>query len=459
MPKTASGKEKKGTKKSKDTEDSKEVVIPKKRGGRRRKVTVSNPQADRDGDVDSEVEVPQTPKKTPMKSPRRPLKLKLSKSSTQSTSKSLSTEMADAEVEQQEEDEVPESTPRRKSTPRNKQWVPLEPDEEESMVNFLKDNPCIYNKKLKDYRDKKKKERLWEEQAASLGRTMSVEMLMHWFESMRTRYGRITKEADKKKKSGAGGGVVSLTERDTWIVQSFAFLAEHIVRVHGNPCVSLKARISAAQPSASRSFQPLDTETETEDEGDVQPVQQAEDDEDEGQTTNMQAKKAKKTKRRRRDADDDEEVMKILRERRDASIKVQEQLETMMQDMKPSGNREGWVTWMKSSITDIDDEYFLDFQQESFQLFTKYLRMSKQKRSGEAGTSGTSRQSTPAAVVTQVTIPPPGQSPSIATLMTSTGQQILPPPQHHGSFPTIDPNTGVFSSSTYSSTNIFGNNP
>ena len=152
------------------------------------------------------------------------------------------------------------------------------------------------------------------------------------------------------------------------------------MRVHGNPCVSLKARISAAQPSASRSFQPLDTETETEDEGDVQPVQQAEDDEDEGQTTNMQAKKAKKTKRRRRDADDDEEVMKILRERRDASIKVQEQLETMMQDMKPSGNREGWVTWMKSSVSEIDDEYFLDFQQESFQLFTKYLRMSKQKK-------------------------------------------------------------------------------
>ena len=48
---------------------------------------------------------------------------------------------------------------------------------------------------------------------------------------------------EKKKKSGVGGMVVSLTERDTWIVQSFAFLAEHIVRVHGNPCVSLKARI------------------------------------------------------------------------------------------------------------------------------------------------------------------------------------------------------------------------
>ena len=120
------------------------------------------------------------------------------------------------------------------------------------MVKFLMDNDCIYNKKLKSYRDKQKKDRLWAEQAGSLGR--SVEDIQHWFESVRTRYGRISKDQDIKcKKSGSGGQVVSLTERDTWIMQNFAFLRQHIVRVHGSSCVSLKAKISAAKP-ASRSL-------------------------------------------------------------------------------------------------------------------------------------------------------------------------------------------------------------
>ena len=51
--------------------------------------------------------------------------------------------------------------------------------------------------------------------------------LQLWISNMRTTYGRLT----KLPKSGSGASVRTLTERESWIKQTFGFLAEHIVRV------------------------------------------------------------------------------------------------------------------------------------------------------------------------------------------------------------------------------------
>ena len=53
---------------------------------------------------------------------------------------------------------------------RKKMLTYLDDDEEENMVKWLMDNPIIYNKKMRDYKDTSMKERLWEAKAAEIGK-------------------------------------------------------------------------------------------------------------------------------------------------------------------------------------------------------------------------------------------------------------------------------------------------
>ncbi|KAK6190706.1 hypothetical protein SNE40_002509 [Patella caerulea] len=103
-------------------------------------------------------------------------------------------------------------------------------EEEESMVEWLKEHPLLYNKKLSSNKDKGKKDSLWSEQATLLGKDVSN--IMVWYQSIRTRYGRLS-----KKKSGSGAG--ELTDRDNWILEKFDFLKGHIHEVRSRTAVSI----------------------------------------------------------------------------------------------------------------------------------------------------------------------------------------------------------------------------
>ncbi|XP_078586228.1 uncharacterized protein LOC144868127 [Branchiostoma floridae x Branchiostoma japonicum] len=92
--------------------------------------------------------------------------------------------------------------------------------EEETMLVFLREHPELYNKKIKEYKNLRRKESLWQEKAAEMGR--SVEHLQTWYRSMRTRMARLL----KNKSSG------DFTDRDTWVMENLAFLRKHIEAVH-----------------------------------------------------------------------------------------------------------------------------------------------------------------------------------------------------------------------------------
>ncbi|MED6292622.1 hypothetical protein CHARACLAT_002232 [Characodon lateralis] len=98
----------------------------------------------------------------------------------------------------------------------------LTEEEEESMVEWLKTNPVLYNRKLKNYKDTNRKEALWREMAGQMGQDILI--LKTWYSSLRTRYGRLKKLCAEKQSSG-------LTERDSWILTCFEFLAPHILPV------------------------------------------------------------------------------------------------------------------------------------------------------------------------------------------------------------------------------------
>ena len=91
----------------------------------------------------------------------------------------------------------------------------LNTEEEMSMLEFLQENPMIWNIKLTDFRMTEKKNRLWADQAARLDKT--ADCLKGWFKSLRDIYTRL----DKKK---SGDGVPELTEREQWVKDNFSFL-------------------------------------------------------------------------------------------------------------------------------------------------------------------------------------------------------------------------------------------
>ncbi len=99
--------------------------------------------------------------------------------------------------------------------------------EEDDMAEWLKMNPCLYNKKLETYRNTNMKKRLWEEKAAEFSNVdVDVEYLLSWYKSMRTRYGKLSKLP-------TGSGAQELTERDAGILRKFAWLKSHISRQRG----------------------------------------------------------------------------------------------------------------------------------------------------------------------------------------------------------------------------------
>ena len=89
----------------------------------------------------------------------------------------------------------------------------------DEVVNWIKDNPMLYNKGDKKYKFALKKKEMWKAKAESINKT--YEELYVWYESLRTRYGRLVK-------TKSGQGAPKLTDREQWIVKSFDFLKGHI---------------------------------------------------------------------------------------------------------------------------------------------------------------------------------------------------------------------------------------
>ena len=51
------------------------------------------------------------------------------------------------------------------------------------MLDFIRDNPMLWNVKMTDYRNKDMKSKIWDDQAELMGRT--VENLKGWLRSLR----------------------------------------------------------------------------------------------------------------------------------------------------------------------------------------------------------------------------------------------------------------------------------
>ena len=84
----------------------------------------------------------------------------------------------------------------------------LSDSDEKAIVEFIKQHEELCDKTNNSFKDKQKKERLWEQLAAS--RNLPVKTVKKWFEAKCTRYGKLTQ-------TKSGQAAEKSTERQTWL--------------------------------------------------------------------------------------------------------------------------------------------------------------------------------------------------------------------------------------------------
>ena len=63
-------------------------------------------------------------------------------------------------------------------------------EEEQKLVNFLRDNEILYNKRLMDYTDRSKREAVWDKLCEENNRDKDA--CQKWFQSQHTLFGKVT---------------------------------------------------------------------------------------------------------------------------------------------------------------------------------------------------------------------------------------------------------------------------
>ena len=95
------------------------------------------------------------------------------------------------------------------------------------MAEWIQETTACTTRKIKDYKDKPKKDKLQSDKAAEM---RTSEIFQIWYRSFRTRYGRLIKRMSVRQ---------TLTERDEWARAQFAFLKTHIYEIQRRTMVGV----------------------------------------------------------------------------------------------------------------------------------------------------------------------------------------------------------------------------
>ena len=127
---------------------------------------------------------------------------------------------------------------RKKRTNKPYYYATLTEAQKEEVIDWLKDNPSIYSKRMTDYKDSQNKEKLWEDKAADMG--VQVAALKTFYKSNRTQMSRLKRTVGK---SGEGAETAEdLSATDKWVWEKFSFLKDHIETVERRNVVSIRGR-------------------------------------------------------------------------------------------------------------------------------------------------------------------------------------------------------------------------
>ena len=123
----------------------------------------------------------------------------------------------------------------------------LSDSDKETIEEFIKQHEELFNKTHVKFKDKQRKEGLWERLAAS--RNLSVNTVKNWFETQCTRL----------TQTKSGQAAVKSSARQPWLKNRFSFLQGHIRRkgvskssVFKSPLRPSAAKATASVPDTSR---------------------------------------------------------------------------------------------------------------------------------------------------------------------------------------------------------------
>ena len=120
-----------------------------------------------------------------------------------------------------------------------KPTVHLTREQEIEAIEFVKANPCFYDKSDDQWFQQSALDYKWEHLVKSL-KKYSYQELLQWWNSFRTRYGKV-----KKKKDKSGSGVVHLTEREEFVYSHGNFLYAHIrQQVNRKPTNKIRKKLA-----------------------------------------------------------------------------------------------------------------------------------------------------------------------------------------------------------------------
>ena len=122
--------------------------------------------------------------------------------------------------------------------------------QEISIVEFVKQHPELYDKEHPRFHDRTRREALWAEISAEL--KLQPFDVRRWFESQRTRYGKLSKLQ-------SGQAPREMTKRQSWVYQQMGFLKTHIRRKGAN-----RSSCFEASPNTSRQDESQGSTTDTE---------------------------------------------------------------------------------------------------------------------------------------------------------------------------------------------------
>ena len=115
--------------------------------------------------------------------------------------------------------------------------------DEVSIVEFVKLHPELYDKEHSRFHDRNRREALWAEISAEL--KLQPFDVRRWFESQRTRYGKLSKLQ-------SGQAPREMTKRQSWVYQQMGFLKTHIRRKGANRSSGFEASPNTSKQDKSR---------------------------------------------------------------------------------------------------------------------------------------------------------------------------------------------------------------
>ncbi|XP_014675988.1 PREDICTED: uncharacterized protein LOC106815965 [Priapulus caudatus] len=312
---------------------------------------------------------------------------------------------------------------------KNKFYSFLTEEEEQSMVDWLTENTVFYNKKMKAYKDMTKKEFLWREKAAELGK--DVAELKLWYSSLRTRFGRLN-----KKKSGQED--VEMTERDEWVYNHFQFLAPYIHEVQPKTTVSMKQKIAVTTTSIGAAQEDEDIGDDDIDDTPIEPSQQtpgsskASGEQQRG-PSRMSTPSLKSTQSKRF-LEMEEALLAWMQERTSTIMAMH--AEYMEWQRGKDRERETFVDWMGSVIHKLDHGLWRRCQRELTSVLYRHLDENDELK--------TKPTTTPAATPTATAAAPSSQS------VSSPSYRWQPPPHQWPThpIPNVLPDGSTVSSAT-----------